>query len=364
MLALNHSFNVFLTPHDLDRYLESVHAALPDDEGGVVMLDAYGGRSAHLVGRSGRQVDGCPGVSRYYRTVDSWCPVTRICCWSIDFEDAQGGVHTAFRCAPSHSSPPSAWCCAPKRLIHSLGLWVTLSALSRYRWRVWTVDEITAALVRVGFSNVQPLFTSCAGDNSKVSAPPGPEAAHGREGSTDAATAAGAVLGRALGTLSWVVWVGEAALQYDVAEVTGAGQRVVLEPTDPTAEVELPWKDGASREISVRVEATPSTGGSPVAEWHGTLVVEADGSGSGHGARAATTAREAAECEVWAGSVAFDGGNDSVALSDVCVGVSTAKLASAASAADAAEGNRDLDLLEDWYAFIIAVKTPNASKSI
>lgn len=88
---------MFHTEAELDKYFASVYAALPDEVGGMLMVDAYGGRTAHTVGRTTRTVDDCPGVKRYFRVVQDWNPTTRMCDWCIDFEDNASVVHRAFR---------------------------------------------------------------------------------------------------------------------------------------------------------------------------------------------------------------------------------------------------------------------------
>eukprot|EP00041_Stephanoeca_diplocostata_P014351 m.259933 g.259933 ORF g.259933 m.259933 type:complete len:236 (+) comp19669_c0_seq17:205-912(+) len=91
VVALNHSYFVLHTFPELQCYFTQVYTALTTDTGndgpsacnGVMLLDAYGGRNAHVVGKRGRCVDDCPPVTRYVRHVKHWDPQRRMCDWGV-----------------------------------------------------------------------------------------------------------------------------------------------------------------------------------------------------------------------------------------------------------------------------------------
>lgn len=241
---------------------------------------------------------------------------------------------------------------------------------------MWTVDQVAAAMTRVGFSNVQPLFTPCDGDNSPASVEVDPKkvdgTAAGRDDRGDATFAAGQ-----LEHCRWVVWVAGTPLEYDISAVQRGGERVVLGSTDPSVEIELPVSTGAPKiRVAVVVEVSRSPDAPSEKLWSGSLWVNRSGGGGSAGPSGAergddaalpTSADDADDCVVWAGSIDYATGNGMIVLSDICVAVLTAKLTtpppatptaheSEAAAQGVSHGVRDLDVLENWYAYILAFK--------
>ena len=111
----------------LRAYFRNVKATLRET-GGMFMLDCYGGRSAHTVGETTRELDPAKhkGVCRYTRKVDSWDSTTRMSEWSINFDFEDGSRLEAFR----------------------------------YLWHVRSVAEIGTMLDEAGFRSHRVLYTS------------------------------------------------------------------------------------------------------------------------------------------------------------------------------------------------------------
>ena len=372
VVALNHSFNVLHTSAELTRYLGGVYSSLGQD-GGMVMLDLYGGRTAHALGESGRRVEGCAGVTRYTRSVRSWNPVTRVCRWSIEFETEDGTTHTAFE----------------------------------YVWRVWTPSEITRALTEAGFVEVQHLYASCDSDNERF-APASPtvvDSSCNAEAPSDVGYTCFSsvdVAGR-LDRFRWKVRVGShPAVDFEVCAVQGGGSRVVLSSCDPTTDMEVEMGADAGRlppgsttrtvAIQVYVSTDTDADDAPVhLVWQGTLCVDNGPTGGtplGRGdelrcaAWAGSVIASDAECASSAGDVhcahggggggGGDGGGDShrgghdhaasktsVTISDVCVAL-TVDVIQAALALVGHDGDGDdsLDKLSNWYSYVLAVRLP------
>ena len=94
----------------------------------MFMLDCYGGRTAHAVGETSRELDPADhnGVCRYVRRVASWDSTTRMSEWSINFDFSDGSRLEAFR----------------------------------YLWHVRSVAGVVALLDEAGFTSHRVLYTS------------------------------------------------------------------------------------------------------------------------------------------------------------------------------------------------------------
>lgn len=360
VVALNHSFNVLRTSAELARYLSGVYAAL-SHEGGMVMMDLYGGRNAHALGESGRRVEGCVGVMRYTRSVRSWNPVTRVCRWSIEFETEDGTTHTAFE----------------------------------YVWRVWTPCEITRALKEAGFVEVQHLYASCDGDNECLAPASRTVVDASHDADAEYKWASADVAGR-LDRFRWKVRVGShPPVDFEVCAVQGGGSRVVLSLCDPTVDMKVEIATDAGRlppgstvrSVAIQVHMTEDgdVGAPEYFVWQGMLCVDV-------GPTAGTLLGRGDElgCVAWAGSVVVSGSecassagdvetvhggapggdsslgchdhaasNTTVTVSDVCVAL-TIDVIQAALALVAHDGDGDdsLDKLPNWYSYVLAARLP------
>lgn len=115
ILAMNFSYYLFLYRDDLLAYFSNVLAGLSD--GGIFFLDAYGGYEAPMVIQERRECDGFT----YIWDQASFNPIDSQMECHIHFEFADGS---------------------------------RLDKAFSYRWRLWTLPEITEILAAAGFEQV------------------------------------------------------------------------------------------------------------------------------------------------------------------------------------------------------------------
>lgn len=115
VLAMNFSYFLFRTRRELHAYFSSMHASLNPD--GMAVLDLYGGWEAQQPCREERKKDGFTYIweQHAFNPIDS---------------EAVNHIHFEF---PDGSKMTRAF---------------------SYRWRLWTMREVTELLAEVGFRNV------------------------------------------------------------------------------------------------------------------------------------------------------------------------------------------------------------------
>jgi SAM-dependent methyltransferase len=124
-LAMNFSYCVFHTRHDLGAYFEAAHRGLVKD--GVFALEVYGGTESMSVLTEERQVKG----ATYIWEQESFSPIDHhtVCHISWRFKD-RSKLERAFT----------------------------------YDWRLWTLPELRELLYAAGFTQVKTYFERCEGD--------------------------------------------------------------------------------------------------------------------------------------------------------------------------------------------------------
>ena len=117
-IALNFSYWVFKTRHEMLDYFRAAHASLVDD--GVFVIDLYGGPSATLEEKDQRA---CGGFT-YVWDQESFFPASGDYKCHIHFRFPDGSEFKAFS----------------------------------YDWRMWTLTELRDVLLDAGFSSVDAYF--------------------------------------------------------------------------------------------------------------------------------------------------------------------------------------------------------------
>ena len=115
VLAMNFSYYLFKVRADLLRYFSRVHSSLVD--GGIFILDAYGGSDAFVELEEARKVSGFTYIwdQHYYN------PITG---------DVVNYIHYKFRDGTQ------------------------MNKAFRYEWRLWTLPELREVLTEAGFGTV------------------------------------------------------------------------------------------------------------------------------------------------------------------------------------------------------------------
>lgn len=182
----------------------------------MFMLDCYGGRTAHAVGETIRELEPAEhnGVCRYVRRVASWDSTTRMSEWSINFDFEDGSRLEAFR----------------------------------YLWHVRSVAGVVAMLDEAGFTSHRVLYTSTE-DSVGQSSPSSAET-----------TANGAVQLIDLAGVTWTLHLGRhgdgtcgAMPGIELELLQSDDTEAVLQMVDPLGEVTL--AGGGAAPVAVRLVA-------------------------------------------------------------------------------------------------------------